>query len=64
MIDADLPDEVLMREYLEMNKAGFDKVFGANARRRGNEIADELLRRGITEIPNIFSTIKVRRWTW
>jgi hypothetical protein len=57
-------DELLMREYLAMNKAGFDRMFGMNARRHGNACADALLARGITHVPNIFGPIEVKKWTY
>lgn len=53
-------DEMLMREYLDMNKAAFDQVFGHNAKRQRASVAGELQRRGIVEIPNIFGAIPVR----
>jgi len=56
-------NEQLMREYLDMNRASFDRMFGMNAKRRLNACVDELLSRGITEIPSIFGTpIVVRKW--
>lgn len=54
----------LQREYLEGIKAGFNAMFGHNARKFNNLVADELLSRGETEIPNIFGPIAVRRFTW
>ena len=55
-----LTNEHLMREYLEMNKASFDRMFGRNAEEARIAIADELIWRGIDEIPNIFGPIPVR----
>lgn len=52
--------EYLVREYLELNSARFDRMFGHNAARCQSEIAKELLTRGIVEIPNIFGPIPVR----
>ncbi len=54
-------DEQLIKEYLEVTKDGFNRMFGHNARAFSNLIVDELLARGITEIPNIFGAISVRR---
>jgi len=51
-------DQELMREYVEMLKAGWG-MFGGNADRRRAEIATELHSRGITETPNIFGAIKI-----
>jgi hypothetical protein len=51
----------LMKEYLELQKASFG-IFGANAKRAANEIVDELLSRGVTEIPNIFGPIQLRKF--
>jgi hypothetical protein len=55
-------DEALTREYFEYQKAGFDSMFGHNAREFFNLIADELISRGITQLPNIFGPIEVRKW--
>ena len=52
----------LSKKYLEMNKAGFDITFGRNARKCGDNIAEILLGRGITEVPNIFGPIQIRKW--
>ena len=54
-------NERLMAEYLDLAKHSFNRLFGHNARQAQNECADELERRGITEIPNIFGPLKV---TW
>lgn len=54
--------EALIAEYLAMNKAGFNNVFGGNARAAGNLLAAELLRRGIDSIPNPFGAIPVKPW--
>ncbi len=56
-------DARLMAEYLELNKAGFNAIFGHNARREQDVITDELHRRNIHEIPNIFGPIPVRKNT-
>ena len=54
-------DEVaaLSREYLEMSRASFDRLFGHNAKARRKQIGAALLARGITQIPNIFGPINV-----
>ncbi len=49
----------LVEEYKEMNKASLDRMFGANARRMGNAVVEQLYANGITEIPNIFGPLKV-----
>jgi hypothetical protein len=56
-------DEHLMREYTDLNKASFNKMFGQNAKRVQAEVARELKARGIHEIPNIFGAIPVRLCT-
>jgi len=52
--------ESLQKEYLEMNKALFGRMFGHNAAAWQEEVAAELHKRGITEIPNPFGAIPVR----
>lgn len=53
-------DKRLMREYLDLNKAGFCRIFGHNAKREQDIVSVELMARGISEIPNIFGAIPVR----
>jgi hypothetical protein len=53
--------EALFREYLEMNKAIFNPMFGHNAAAHQEKIAEELNARGVTEIPNPFGAIPIRR---
>ena len=55
-----MEDSRLMSEYLTMQKAAFDRVFGRNATKARDLIAMELQSRGIKEIPNIFGNIPVR----
>lgn len=57
-----LDDATLIREYLSFVKHSFNQVFGANAKRAANEIADILHARGISTIPNIFGTIEVTKF--
>lgn len=52
-------DEHLMDEYLSLNKARFNDVFGAQAKYMQAKVASMLHARGITEIPNIFGPIQV-----
>ena len=52
--------DYLIREYLELNKARFDRMFGRNATRCQAVVAHVLITRGITEIPNIFGPIEIR----
>ncbi len=52
-------DEYLMREFLQMQRAGFNRIFGHNAVQARLRIARELKRRGIYKIPNIFGDIEV-----
>ena len=55
----------LVDEYCEMLKAGFNDVFGKNARQCRNQIVDMLLLRNITHIPNIFfGSVKISKWTY
>lgn len=55
-------NEHLMSEYSSLVKASFNRLFGRAATEALNQVADVLLKRGITEIPNIFGSIQVRRW--
>jgi hypothetical protein len=52
----------LITEYFDLMKAGMNPVFGHNARLANNAVADLLISRGITEIPNIFGALKVGYW--
>lgn len=54
----------LIKEYLQSSRDGLNAMFGHNARRYGNLVADELLRRGITQLPNLFGPLPVKRWAW
>lgn len=54
-------EQELAREYHETLRDTFNQMFGHNARKYFNLVADELLRRGITELPNIFGPISVKR---
>lgn len=53
-------EKELEREYHEYLKASFDRMFGHNAKKYFNLVTQELLRRGITELPNIFGSIAVK----
>jgi hypothetical protein len=55
-------DEDLTREYHELHRACFGEMFGHNAQKDFNLVVDELLARGITELPNIFGPIPVKHW--
>ena len=55
-------NDTLTREYMSLTKHGFNSVFGRNARTFQNLIADELFGRGIEYIPDIFGSIKVKKW--
>jgi hypothetical protein len=59
-----LDDTRLIREYQEMLRAGFDRMFGMNARRRCNACVDELAKRGITEYQGIFGVSQFTKWTY
>ncbi len=54
--------EALQQECLDMTKASFD-LFSRNAKLRYNECADELAKRCITEIPNLFGPIAIHKFT-
>lgn len=56
-------DRELISTYHETLRDTFDCVFGHNARCFFNLVADELIRRGITQLPNIFGPIEVRHVT-
>lgn len=53
-------DDDLLADYRQGMKDVFGAMFGHNAAIRQDLIADELLRRGITEIPNMLGPIPVR----
>lgn len=51
--------ERLVNEYRSTTRDCFGAMFGHNAKRFRDLVADELLKRGVTEIPNIFGPIPV-----
>lgn len=53
----------LAHEYKTNMKACFGQLFGHNARKWQNMIADELLSRGIKTVPNILKEIEISN-TW
>lgn len=55
-----MDSDSLKREYLEMSRASFNRMFGHNARKAANLVAEELLARQCTEIDNMFGPIPVR----
>jgi hypothetical protein len=58
-------DDDLKQFYTSRLRDGFDQMFGHVARKLHNLVADELLRRGITQIEgNIFGPTNVKRWTY
>jgi hypothetical protein len=57
----DVSDDDLKKEYLECNKRRSNAMFGQTTRRWQDLIAEELLRRGISGIPNIFGVIPIQR---
>ena len=59
-----LSDKHLIMEYKEMLRAGFDRMYGHNARKASNTIVDLLADRGITSYPSMFGTIELRKWTY
>ena len=54
-----MDNDCLIREYLDLNKARFG-LFGNNAAMAQTKVAAELIKRGVTQIPNIFGPIPVR----
>ena len=57
---ANMSTEYLQAEYLELNKARFNSMFGHSAAQAQARVAKALHSRGITHIPNIFGDIEVR----
>ncbi len=60
----DPSDEHLFEEHRSLRKAGFNKMFGYNARRADNQIIAELRRRGYTHEPNLFGPIELKEWSY
>jgi len=56
--------EHLLMEYKEMLKAGFNQMFGHNARKCCNEIVELLRDRDVTTYQTIFGTNTIRKWTY
>jgi len=53
-------DQHLQKEYQELTKASFDRMFGHNAERARREVARLLIyERGVREIYNIFGPIQI-----
>ena len=57
-------DEHLLGEYRSLLRAGFNNVFGHNARVACNAVVDMLHDRGITEYNTIFGPCEIRAWTY
>lgn len=53
-------DAELIAEYTQALRDGLGAMFGHNARRFGYLVTEELLTRGIIEIPNLFGPLLVR----
>lgn len=53
-------EQELIRSYHETLRDSFNSMFGRNAGQFFNLVAEELLRRGITELPNLFGPIRVK----
>lgn len=53
-----MDDARLQKEYIESMRHCYG-IFGGNARRQMEAIGAELIRRGVTEIPNIFGPITI-----
>lgn len=54
--------EHLLAEYKSLMKAGFNNMFGHNARQACNQVIEMLEQRGITSYETIFGTTYIRRW--
>lgn len=54
-------DEQLIHEYRDMMRACYG-MFSNNDKYYSDELADILLARGVTHIPNIFGDIEIKRW--
>ena len=56
-------DELAKEYHSNLRDCFGGNLFCGNARRYFNLVVDELLRRGITQLPNIFGPITVKHWT-
>ena len=56
--------ERLLKEYGDGMRDCFNSMFGGNARRFHNLVAQELLNRGVTHVPNFFGDIAIKTWTY
>jgi hypothetical protein len=54
-------DDQLTRDYLDRMRDCFHDMFGHNARRFQDLLGEELIARGIRQLPNIFGPIAVNR---
>jgi hypothetical protein len=55
----------LLYEYKDNMRACFDPMFGHNCRKAQNQVANMLLERGTTHLPNIFGPIPItNKWGW
>jgi hypothetical protein len=57
-------NEHLLKEYHELLKAGFNNMFGQNARKACNAVIDLLGKRGIKGYISIFGLHKFKKWTY
>jgi len=57
-----MSDETLAKEYLALQKAALNPMFGRNAKQAANEIVAILHGRGIYEIANMFGPIPVSKF--
>jgi len=59
-----MTDDQLIREYQQTRKDCFGhNIFCNNARVYFNEIVEELRNRNITEEPNTFGAMPIRKWS-
>ena len=58
---ADTSIDQLIRVHQDNMRHNCDSMFGHICRRWDNLVIDELLSRGVTEIPNIFGAIKLTK---
>ncbi len=58
---SNLTTEHLIKEYSDLSRASLDRMFGHNALDARDKVAALLLARGVTEIPNTFGPIPIRK---
>lgn len=61
---AGLDDSQLVEHWTRVAGGCLDAMFGHTTRKYRNLVTDEMLARGINEVPNIFGPIPVERYTF